>query len=201
MNVQIINISNLKIIDYASSFVKNRHNTYYFAATRLAQKHDKLLIAEKWIWADVGFLIKTWYMIPYKKPFNDIWENRIFNLNLSRIRIKSEHAIDYFKDRFQSLKKLRIQIHKPENVSFVIIWVNVCIVLHSFYFDDELKIQRDWLNDDVKFKRQFKKDRDPKMNETSAPTFKNTAKRKTILKKGKKVRELLKNKLLDPNVL
>lgn len=100
MNVQIINILNFKIIDYASGFVGNHHDTHCFVVTRLAQIYEKLLVEGKWIWADVGFLIETWCMIFYKKPLSEVCENRIFNLNLSRIRIKSEHAIGYLKGRF-----------------------------------------------------------------------------------------------------
>ena len=82
-------------------------------------------------------------MIFYKKSLNEVRENRIFNLNLSKIRIKSEHVIGYFKSRFQFLKKFRIQIHESKDVLYVMIWVNAYIVLHFFYFDDELKMQRD----------------------------------------------------------
>ena len=201
MNVQIINTPNLKIIDYASGFVGSHHDTYCFASTRLAQEHGKLLAGGEWVWADVGFPTETWCMIPYKKPLSDVRENRIFNLNLSRIRIKSEHAIDYLKGRFQSLKELRIQIHGPEDVTFAMAWVNACIVLHSFYLDDELEVQRDWLENGVRFERELREDRDPGMNEAPATTLKEAAGRKATLQKGKKVRELLKNKLLDPDVL
>ena len=49
MNVQIINTPNLKVIDYTSSFVENRHDTHCFAVTRLAQDHTKLLTEKEWI--------------------------------------------------------------------------------------------------------------------------------------------------------
>ena len=201
MNVQIINTPNLKIIDYASGFVGSRHDTHCFAATRLAQEHDQLLAEDEWVWADVGFPIETWCMIPYKKPLSEIRENRIFNLNLSRIRIKSEHAIGYLKGRFQSLKELRIQIHGPEDVTFAMAWVNACIVLHSFCLDDELEVQRDWLDNGAAFEQWIREDRDPEMDEPAAMNPQTAAIRRVTLQQGKDVRECLKKKLLDSDVL
>ena len=50
-------------------------------------------------------------MIPYQRPASQQPENKNFNYHLSKIKIKSEHAIKYLKSQFQSLKKLRLNIH------------------------------------------------------------------------------------------
>ena len=69
---------------------------------------------------DIEFLIETWMMILYKKPLSNIRENRIFNLNLSRIHIKSECAIGYLKGR----------LHFKETMSLDP-WAGGCIICNS----------------------------------------------------------------------
>lgn len=71
-------------------------------------------------------------MIPYKSPANLLKKNRTFNYHLSRIRIQLEHAVGYLKEKFQSLKKLRIQITNPQNLAYTILSINYCIILYAF---------------------------------------------------------------------
>ena len=59
-------------------------------------------------------------MISYKKSHNKSIFNKNFNYNLSRIRIRSEHAIEYLKNRFQSLKKFRIAIRNEQDIVYVV---------------------------------------------------------------------------------
>lgn len=48
INVQIMNISNCKIINYASRFQGSRHNTHYFASTKLGKNLSQYLEKDKW---------------------------------------------------------------------------------------------------------------------------------------------------------
>ena len=86
-NLQIINIFNLKIIDYTSGFTGSRHDTHCFASTRLAKNPEKLLKEDEWCWGNTEYLLEKWLIIPYKKPASKTRENGKFNLNLSRICI------------------------------------------------------------------------------------------------------------------
>lgn len=79
-------------------------------------------------------------IIPYKSPATSIKDSRTFNFHLSRIRIRAEHTIGYLKGRFQSLKELRVQISGPPDLAYATLWINSCIIIHSFYQDYELDI-------------------------------------------------------------
>ena len=76
-------------------------------------------------------------MISYKKFHNKSISNRNFNYNLNRIKIRNEHAIKYLKNRFQSLKKFRIAIYIEQNIVYVVVWINVCIIFHVFVIDEK----------------------------------------------------------------
>lgn len=137
INVQIINTPNRQIIDYASGFRGSRHDTHCFKSTRLGERPADFLDEGEWSWGDQGYPLCKWLMIPYKLPISLLKENRAFNFHLSRIRIRSEHAIGYLKGRFQSLKELRIQIFNPQDLTYATLWINSCIILHAFCINYE----------------------------------------------------------------
>lgn len=150
INVQIINTPNRQIIDYAPGFRGSRHDNFCFESTRLAQGHAELLDEDEWCWADSGFHLIKWLILPYKQPANRTRENQTFNYHLSKIRIRCEHTIGYLKGRFQSLKELRVRIRSAEDLAFATAWINACIVLHTFCMDQELEINEGWLRDGQK---------------------------------------------------
>ena len=53
----------------------------------------------------------------YKLLANLLKKNYSFNYYLSQIYIQLEYSIDYLKKRFQSLKKLNIQINNSQDYS------------------------------------------------------------------------------------
>ena len=100
INVQIVNTPNLQIIDYASSFWSSQHNNFCFESTRLAQRRTESLSNGKWCWADSGYHLTKWLILPYKQPANQTKENETFNYHLSKICIQCEHKIGYLKGQF-----------------------------------------------------------------------------------------------------
>lgn len=191
MNVQIINTPNLKIIDYASGFVGSRHDSHCVHFTRLVQERARLLEPGEWCWGDAGYPLNKWLIIPYKRPDSERRDNRIFNTPLSRIRIKSEHAIGYLKGRWQSLKSLRIQINNKKDVTYAMAWVNACIILHAFCQDDELEVNQIWLNEGRAF------DQENQRREEDHAVNNQIFARREALRVGQKARIALKRNLFS----
>lgn len=125
----------------------SRHDSPCVHFTRLVQERARLLEAGEWCWGDAGYPLNKWLIVPYRRPDSERRDNRIFNTTLSRIRIKSEHAIGYLKGRWQSLKSFRIQINSKKDVTYAMARVNACIILHAFCQDDELEVDQIWLNE------------------------------------------------------
>lgn len=48
-----------------------------------------------------------------------------------QVRVKSEHAMGYFKGRFSSLRGLRQQIGDATDHKRALAWVKACIVIHT----------------------------------------------------------------------
>ncbi len=148
INAQIINTLNRQIIEYATGFNGSRHDIHCFGFTRLSKHHEDLLPNGKWCWGDLRYPLQSWLMIPYK-ILNRTKGNRDFNYALSRVRIRSEHAIGYLKRQFQSLKELRVRINNRKDMRFASCWIQVCIILHVFVIDHELEIIQEWLVDGI----------------------------------------------------
>lgn len=155
INTQIVNTPNLQIIDYASGFRESGHDMHCFEHTKLGIAPQNLLQKDEWCWADQGDKLYDWLIIPYKAPANSHPDAATFNFNLSKLRIRSEHAIGYLKGRFQSLKELRVLIQTPEDLAFATQWINTCIILHAFYMDYEVnEVQEDLLEDGYNHERR-----------------------------------------------
>jgi hypothetical protein len=192
LNVQIINTPNGQIIDYASGFRGSKNDRYCFKATRLWQDRNRLLEAGEWCWADAGYYLYDWLILPYKAPDNLIRRNKTFNYHLSQLRIRSEHTIGYLKGRFQSLKELRVSIQGPEDIAFATAWVNACIILHAFCTDHEAHfIHQDWLQDGHTFEQTLRASGTP-----PEPEDEGVRARDKTLAKGKAKREELKRILM-----
>ena len=81
--------------------------------------------------------INTWIIAPYKAPECNHPDNEVFNNHVLILYIRSEHAIDFLKGRFQSLKNL--WLHIKDRISHIIgtYWVAACIGIHAFAIQHE----------------------------------------------------------------
>ena len=83
------------------------------------------------MWADSAYALDSWCITPYKRPLAALPENKTFNYHLSRVRVKSEHAMGYLKGRFSSLRGLRQQIGDATDHKRALVWVKTCIIIHT----------------------------------------------------------------------
>lgn len=134
-------------------------------------------------------------MIPYKSPATSLKPNQTFNFYLSQIRIQSEHTIGYLKGRFQCLKELRLQVLNAQNLTYVTLWINTCIILHAFYLDQELEIETNWLKDRIDWEKNQNEDIEREQEAENMPTGGRQARQALVARK--KVRKHKKHQLLS----
>nr|GAT43430.1 predicted protein [Mycena chlorophos] len=73
LNVQLINTSDLHIIDYVLGPTGSMHDLTAF------KEYEQLLDRNVWIWADLAYALQDWVITLYKKQANTVRENRIYN--------------------------------------------------------------------------------------------------------------------------
>ncbi|KAF7312741.1 DDE Tnp4 domain-containing protein [Mycena indigotica] len=136
LNVQLINLPNLRIVDYVIGPVGSMHNASAFAESRVSQNRAELLAPGEWIWADSAYMLVPWCITPYKKPATLEPENRRFNYYVSAVlRICSEHAVSFLKCRFQLLRGLCQQIKNRRDHLWAVKWIHTCIIIHTLVQD------------------------------------------------------------------
>ena len=107
------------------------HDSTVFHDSRTYRNSGNLFNENEWMWADSAYALDSWCITPYKKPLAALPENKTFNYHLSRVRVKSEHAMGYIKGRFSSLRGLRQQIGDALDHKRALAWVKTCIVIHT----------------------------------------------------------------------
>lgn len=88
---------------------------------------------EEYLLADSAYPITTSTVPLYKRIHTNDPENRQFNLCGAHVRVANEHCIGMLKNRFSSLKELRIILgaNLTSDVKRIVSWVNACAVLHN----------------------------------------------------------------------
>lgn len=64
-----------------------------------------------------------------------------FNKKCSSARVKIEHAYRILKNRWQSLRSLRVKIRNVRDEGVATCWIRACVVLHNLLIDTG-----DWYN-------------------------------------------------------
>lgn len=163
---------NRKIIDYASGFRGSRHDTYCFASTKLGKHPLQYLEKDEWCWADVSYPLQKGVMIPYKSSAASLKPNQIFKHSpLSNSYLVGTYStIGYLKGRFQCLKKLCFQVLNAQDLAYVALWINTCIILHAFCLDHELEIETNRLKDGMHWEKEQNKDIEREQEAENMPT-------------------------------
>ena len=132
------------VVDYTAGHVGSSNDSTVYKATGLFKDQSEdgrheLLEPGEFAWGDSGYPIHEWLIIPFSQSEcignNTAAHNiRLFDLTLSQIRIRNEHAIGYLKGRMQSLKGLRLQINDKKDLHFAMLWIRSCITIHAFAY-------------------------------------------------------------------
>jgi hypothetical protein len=181
-------------------FVGSRNDAASWKETRLYREREKLLESGEWCWGDSGYPLHEWMIIPYAMPEKLEEDNGRFNYRLSSVRIESEHAIGYLKGRFQSLRELRLKVNSEDHVQYVNLWIQACIILHSFCMDHELgNLQQDvFYQQGIAMERVQRESQEQSQQPRRQPREANTTQaenarqRARELKKGQEKRIILK---------
>jgi hypothetical protein len=133
----LITLPNLRIIDHVVGDTGSKHDSSAFKHSLTAQKHNKLFQNGECILADSPYPRETWSTAPYKKALTERPNTRTFNYFVSRLRIRSQHAVGSLKGRFGSLRVLRQQIRDDRFHELSLEWIKACIVVHMMCFSIE----------------------------------------------------------------
>lgn len=141
IKVQAVCDYRLKIRHVFIGFPGSVHDSRVFTNSALFLNPSKYFQNEEWLAGDSAYKLSTTIITPFRKNSTELEsvKNR-FNLLHSMYRVRIEHCFGILKERFGSLKELRMRFINAASSTFACKWINVCCILHNFIIEN---------NDDV----------------------------------------------------
>ncbi|AAW45247.1 hypothetical protein CNH01500 [Cryptococcus deneoformans JEC21] len=106
--------------------------------------HSEMISQGEYLLADSAFPAGDWCVPLFKRRRgqNDLDRPEAkFNKKCSSARVKIEHAYGILKNRWQSLRSLRVKICNVRDEGVATCWIQACVVLHNLLIDTG-----DWYN-------------------------------------------------------
>lgn len=131
MQLQLIVDDNKKILHYYTGLPASVHDSTAFRRSAVGHQigHNQYIIGDS-AYPNNDFLIT-----PFRKKISQSQKEIVFNRQLSSVRVCVEHAIGILKNRFQSLKQLRVRVDKQAGHRKACEWISACCVLYNFVLD------------------------------------------------------------------
>lgn len=128
MNLQILCNHKREIIYYHVGYPGSCHDSTCFSHTDIYKHPEKYFSNGEYLLADCGYALGSNAIVSYRSPRGDQLE---FNRKFSSARIIVEHVMGLLKGRWSSLRGLRVQIQKKEDIESVNQWIVAILILHN----------------------------------------------------------------------
>lgn len=114
------------------------HDARIYRNSSLCLHKEQYFSSHQWIAGDSAYPLSTTVITPYRSNARQLDMNsRIaFNLRHSKYRVRVEHCFGLLKERFCSLKQLRMRLADKKSHKLCCDWFLICCILHNILIDD-----------------------------------------------------------------
>lgn len=122
------------------------HDARIFAECDMARNVTNYLTENEWIAADSAYRLSKQVITPFRKNARQSTSEcrKAFNKYFSSFRVRIEHCFGILKERFGSLKEMRIKLHSQDAHKYFCDWILVCCILNNMVMSNEdLRFQMD----------------------------------------------------------
>uniref|UniRef100_A0A336MWE7 CSON005157 protein n=1 Tax=Culicoides sonorensis TaxID=179676 RepID=A0A336MWE7_CULSO len=135
MKVQIVADHKLRIRQIITGYPGSVHDARIYNQCQLALNSSSYFNQNQYLLADSAYKLTNTIITPFRanqRGDGDSNKKKEFNKRLSKYRVRVENTIGGLKERFESLKDLRVSIKDEESSEFVCDWIIVCGTLYNF---------------------------------------------------------------------
>jgi hypothetical protein len=131
ISCQVICSYDKKILHVFTGYPGSVHDARVYRSMRPYRFPEEYFSGDEYLLADSAYELSAHCIVPYRKPASNIKKNRQFNYYLSNIRVCVEHTIGIWKERFPSLKALRVNLYRRADHKAAVEWIDATAVLHN----------------------------------------------------------------------
>ncbi|KAI8115356.1 Protein ANTAGONIST OF LIKE HETEROCHROMATIN PROTEIN 1 [Lucilia cuprina] len=114
------------------------HDARIYRNSSLFKQKEQYFTSQQWIAGDSAYPLSGLLITPYRSNSRQLDKNAqiAFNLRHSKYRVRVEHCFGILKERFGSLKQLRMRLANKNSHKLCCDWFLVCCILHNILIDD-----------------------------------------------------------------
>lgn len=142
IKIQAVCDYELKVRHVVIGYPGSVHDGRIFNNSTLKKKKTELFSGMEWLAADSAYKLSTTVITPYRSNSKAVptSQRNDFNKKFSKFRVRIENFFSLLKERFNSLKELKLRLHNDESLAFACTWISVCCILNNIiitYSKDE----------------------------------------------------------------
>ncbi|XP_062556348.1 putative nuclease HARBI1 [Armigeres subalbatus] len=113
------------------------HDSRIFNNCELSTKPSEYFSGAEWLAGDSAYKLTTTVITPYRINATErtTEDRNQFNKTLSKYRIRIEHCFGLMKERFNSLKELKISAKNDESIKQACRWILVCAIIQNILIE------------------------------------------------------------------
>lgn len=137
LKVQAIFDHNKKIRHMVLGYPGSVHDSRIYSNCELYSKPAQYFSGLQWLAADSAYKLTSTVITPFRESSNELTllQRKRFNKEFSAYRIRIEHCFGLLKERFNSLKDLKLQIKDDASIKRSCRWILVCAILHNIVIE------------------------------------------------------------------
>lgn len=159
LKMQVVCDHKLRIRHLITGYPGSVHDARIYNNSDLALQPQNYFSGDEWIAGDSAYKLTPTVLTPFRKNASGANSKnfKLFNKTFSEFRVRIEHCFSRLKERFGSLKELKIAIKDNECVKKACVWIMVCGILHNILIEDypirENALQNDNLYDEEEYEQ------------------------------------------------
>lgn len=133
LKVQAVCDYKLKIRHLVCGYPGSVHDARIYNNCELATNSEGYFSGSQWLAGDSAYKLTQTVITPYRatSKVGTVQERNTFNYHFGKYRIRVENIFGLLKERFASLKELRVRIGTPYSVNLSNVWIFVCAIIHN----------------------------------------------------------------------